>query len=214
MPSLQLHMLRVGAVASLVCKNFKDEFAGKFTVRTENYKNIVTATLLHDMGNIIKFDLTYIPEFVQSEGLEYWEKVKKEFMEKWGANEHEATGKLILEITKKQKIFELSDQTGFSKAVKVLNDGDLLKMICNYADMRVGPHGILSLKGRTEDGKKRHERNSSASKKDGVDFDQVILALGKIEEYIFKDLKIRPEEINDKSVNDEIEILKSFNIDE
>jgi len=47
MPSLQLHMLRVGAVASLICKNTNDKLADEFAVGTENYKNIVTATLLH-----------------------------------------------------------------------------------------------------------------------------------------------------------------------
>lgn len=207
MPSLQLHMLRVGAVASILVRAVLGGAQNRLT--TKEAQNIVTACLLHDMGNIIKFDLTYIPEFVQPEGLEYWENVKKEFIERWGNNEHEATGKIILEITKSQDIFELSDQTGFSKAINVLKTKDLSKMICNYSDMRVGPNGILTLKQRTEDGQKRHLRNNSASKYD-LNFENTVMALLKIEECVFGGLSIKPEEINDESVNREIEILKSF----
>jgi len=212
MSSLQLHMLRVGAVASILVRAVLGAAQNRLT--GEDSENIVTAAMLHDMGNIIKFDLTYFPEFVQPEGLVYWEGVKKEFIEKWGANEHEATGKIILEVTKSQEIFKLSDQTGFSKALKVLEEGELQKMICNYADIRVGPKGILTLKQRTEDGKKRHERNNSANKKNNLDFDSVTLALLKIEENIFRYLKIKPEDVNDESVNREIENLKSFVIGE
>ena len=44
MPNLQMHMYRVAAVASLIYDNFNEPL---------NKEEIITACLLHDMGNII-----------------------------------------------------------------------------------------------------------------------------------------------------------------
>ncbi len=202
MPNLQLHQLRVAAVASLICKNLKDK-------RQVDTNEIVTSCLLHDMGNILKFDLTFFPEFAQPEGLEYWQKVKNNFGKKYGENEYIATQNIIKEISSSENVLENSSKTGFSKALLVLESENFSWMICCYADMRVGPHGILSLRERTEDGKKRHKRNNSAGKKNS-NFEEVIIALEKIEKIIFENSDIKPEDINDESVKGEIDFLKSF----
>ncbi|USN54769.1 MAG: HD domain-containing protein [Candidatus Peribacteria bacterium] len=52
-PSLQEHMLRVAAVAEQICLHSSQEI---------DHATIVTAALLHDMGNIIKFNLDKLPE--------------------------------------------------------------------------------------------------------------------------------------------------------
>jgi len=62
MPSLQLHMFRVAGVASVICENFKQP-------ELINQDDIVSACLLHDMGNIIKFNLSLFPQFLEPEGL-------------------------------------------------------------------------------------------------------------------------------------------------
>jgi len=67
MPELARHQLRVAGVAQTIvqaCQERLDE------------DSIVTACLLHDMGNILKFDLTRFPEFLQPEGLDYWQQVQ------------------------------------------------------------------------------------------------------------------------------------------
>jgi len=73
MPSLSLHQLRVAAVAKLICDSFKERI---------DTNNVVLACLYHDMGNIIKFDLNYFPEFTKPEGLEYWQKIKEDYIKK------------------------------------------------------------------------------------------------------------------------------------
>ena len=69
MPNLQLHQLRVAAVGKLISEHF--------TVPV-NVRDVVLACLFHDMGNILKFDLTQFPEFREPQGILYWEEVKKE----------------------------------------------------------------------------------------------------------------------------------------
>ena len=69
MPTLQLHQLRVAAVARLVCDHLTHPI---------NTRDVILACLFHDMGNIIKSNLNHFPEFCEPEGTAYWEKVKAE----------------------------------------------------------------------------------------------------------------------------------------
>ncbi|MFW5703170.1 MAG: HD domain-containing protein, partial [Candidatus Dojkabacteria bacterium] len=107
MPSLQLHQLRVGAVAKLILEHSP----GKLE-RGE----IITACLLHDMGNIIKFDLDLLPQFLLPEGKAYWQGVKTDFIKKYGSDEHEATVKIAKELDVSDKTLVLMSNIGFSKA--------------------------------------------------------------------------------------------------
>lgn len=204
--NLQPHQLRVAAVG----KQIGD--ACNAVGKNVDTENIMKACLLHDMGNIIKFDLPFWPEFLEPEGLEYWQKVKSEFVNKYENNEHIATDAIVKEISAGKKVEKLLSLTGFSKVLKVLEDGNLEKMICNYADMRVGPFGIMSVEKRCEDGKARHARKTSVTKNENTDFDKVINGLKEIEKIIFRDLKINPTDINDESIEKLIPELKKVEI--
>jgi HD domain len=148
MQNLQEHQLRVAAVAQLVC----DSIEG-FT----ETKDVVAACLLHDMGNIIKFDLTYFPEFVQPEGLEHWQKVKDEFVLKYGDDEHIATEHIAREVMASKSTLDFVDNVGFRKLPITEAGTSLGQKICAYADMRVGPKGVLSIEKRTTDLRVRYE---------------------------------------------------------
>src|SRR3989344_7719535 len=99
MPSLQLHMFRVTSVAQIICESLGENVilvseahpeSGSWTSQDDAKNNILSACLLHDMGNILKFNLDLFPEFLQPEGKEYWQKVKDSFEKKYGKDEHEA----------------------------------------------------------------------------------------------------------------------------
>ena len=75
MPQLQLHQLRVAGVASIIVDNFQEKL---------DKDAIVSAALLHDMGNIIKFNLNFFPDALEPEGLDHWQSVKDEFILKYG----------------------------------------------------------------------------------------------------------------------------------
>lgn len=199
MPNLQIHQLRVAGVALAIIRNL--------TVPVDE-KAILNACLFHDMGNIIKFDLSYFPEFVQPEGLEYWEKVKQDFIEKYGNEEHHATLLICQELGFSKKDLELLNAVGFSRALDTFKSGSIEKMICCYADQRVGPHGVISLDQRFADGAKRYENKPERSRMSDQRY-ALAQALKDMEAEIFKQAKIKPEEVNDEVVNDLIEFLKS-----
>jgi hypothetical protein len=202
MPSLQLHQLRVGSVAKIICENSNQQL---------DTDNIVLACLFHDMGNIIKSDLPRFPDFLEPQGLEYWQSVKNDFIKKYGNEEHVATERIAQEVNLPAKAFEYLSRTGFSKVGMNVNDPNPGFKICSYSDMRVGPYGILSMDERLAEGRKRYEARKHAISSDDT-FIAHSQALVDIEEDIFRNSKIRSEDINDDSVRDIIDDLRTYSL--
>lgn len=201
MPPLQEHMLRVAAVASNICDNL--------TVSV-NKEDIVVASLLHDMGNLIKSNLNLFPEFLEPQGLEYWQKIKDEFIKKYGSDEHEATAKILKEIGVSDNILYLADQNRFVFLCKHRDSNDMHIKIIKYADTRVGPHGILSFEERMGESTERYKNEKFGP----MDKERLqLIACGKeIEEQIFAKCKIKPEDITDESSRSTILELRNFMI--
>lgn len=202
MPSLQLHMLRVASVSKIISDSFSHEI---------NKTNIITACLLHDMGNILKFNMDLFPEFFQPEGKAYWQNVKDEFHNKYGSDEHEATIAICRDVGVEERIIELVDAFRFSLAKENYENNDMDCVICVYSDMRVEPHGVVSLEKRLEDGQKRFKLNKPNYSSNEL-FVEMSSYLQKMEDKIFSHIAIKPEDITVESVQNSIEELKGFKI--
>ena len=201
MPTLREHMLRVAGVASLICDNFTEPL---------NKEEIISACLLHDMGNIIKFNLEYFPEFNKPEGLEYWQNVQNEYIEKYGEREHEATLKIIRELGIPKKIVTLASEDQFSLLCQHQNSGDMGMKIVHYADARVSPHKVVSYDERMGEAKERYKDHKYSFQ--GDEHFRLVACGKEIEKQIFAKCKIKPEDINDDTVNPLILKLKDFMI--
>jgi hypothetical protein len=199
--NLQEHQFRVTGVAMQICESFDLEI---------DKESIIKACLVHDLGNIIKFRLNYFPEFLEPEGLEYWQSVQNEFIQKYGDNEHEGTLKILAELGVSPKITRIVSVVGYPYIKEVLESDDLNKKIITYSDFRVSPHGVVSIAERAEDGRKRYEgfKNDVTPDERERRF-QYIVAL---QSQIFSHLKIKPEDITDDSITKNIEKLKNFEI--
>lgn len=200
MPNLQEHMLRVSAVASLICGNFTEPLPRE---------EIISTCLFHDMGNVIKFDFTAFPkQFYEPEGPEYWQKVKEDYIKKYGSNEHVATEIISQEAGLPPASLAFLQDIGFSNATKNLLGGSFGSMICIYADMRVGPYGVISMEERIEEGHTRYQKREHSMASDN--FDSLVESLRKIEAQIFSKCKIKPEDINNDTVKPVILELRNF----
>lgn len=202
MPSLQQHQLRVAAVAKTVAESAD---------QTLDIKSIITACLLHDMGNILKFDLGVFPDFLQPDGLEYWQSVKAEFRQKYGNDEHEANLAIAKEIGVSQKVLDLISAIGFLNIESHFKNKDLEKMICEYADCRVMPSGIVNLEERLADLERRYGFKYPSQEQKQLR--QKFFTLERQSEgYIFSKAKIKPADISETALNDTILGLKTFEI--
>ncbi len=152
MPNLQMHQLRVAAVAKMICDSMDIEL---------DKDKVLKATLLHDMGNVIKFDLVQTQKIFGYSDFETEEakRVQKEFIDKYGDNEHEATVKIIKEIGLSEDIMNMADENRFSYMCKHKEIDDIYMKIMHYADGRVGPHGILSYEDRMNDAGNRYKNH-------------------------------------------------------
>ena len=201
-PNLQLHQLRVAQVAKLICDNFEEQV---------DTQSIVAACLLHDMGNILKFNFDVFPEFTQPEGKDYWETVKQEFKEKYGNDEHHATLEIAKDLHIEDHILELIDAIGFPNADKNVAQDNFGKKICGYSDMRVAPKGINSLLDRLSDARKRYVDIPNA-KWTIESFLYHQNHWQEIEKQIFAKCRITPSYISEETVNPQIKDLKNFEI--
>jgi isoleucyl-tRNA synthetase len=197
-PSLQAHMLRVAAVASLICDNFTE---------TIDKEKIITTCLFHDMGNIIKSDLNYFPDFLQPEGMEYWQEVKDEFVFKYGIDEHEANLKIMREIGLLEDLVSTVDQNRFSLLCKHVESDDMIVKIMHYSDGRVNPLGVVSYMDRMEEARVRYEKKNKGRE---AEREKMVSCGLEIEKQIFAKCKIKPEDITDESVAPLIEELRNF----
>jgi len=196
--NLQDHMLRVAAVASLLCDSV-NIFVDK--------SNIVLAELFHDMGNIIKFNWETLLEFREPEGIEYWQKVQKEFIAKYGPDEQKANLAIAAELGLKKEAIALIDKMHFHNNCLNARAKNLDLKIINYADQRVSPHGVVSYNERMEEARVRYRWDEREDREERAK----LIACGKeIEKQIFAHCKIKPEDITDEAVAPIIEELKKF----
>ena len=201
MPNLQLHQLTVASVAKQICESIN--------IKVDN-QSVITACLFHDMGNIIKFDLNYFPEFNKPEGLEYWQKVQKEYFEKYGMDEHHATVDIIKELNLSRYILDLVNVIDLNKINNHSNDLSLEEKIVVYVDNRVNPYGVVSLNERREDVNKRYKNHPNVvTEEENFKF---VSHLETFEKEIFCHSDVKPKDITNFSVKGIIESLKNLEI--
>jgi putative nucleotidyltransferase with HDIG domain len=201
MPNLVQHQVRVAAVAMQICESIDLEV---------EKENIIKACLLHDMGNIIKFKLDQFPDFLSPEGLEYWEKVKYDYILKYGNSEHQASRDIATELGVSDKIIELLDCIDSTSVEIIKMEDDFTKKICIYADNRVTPFGIVSIEERSLEAKERYKNHPHAFNEEKRIF--FIQNMNLIENQIFSHCKIKSEDIDDESIKKYLDLIIDYSI--
>ncbi len=145
-PNLQQHMLRVAKVGLFIQKNWKAEPIDKDL--------LTKVLLLHDIGNIVKFDIQKYPHFlgeVERERADYWLAVQKETIQKYGYDDHAVTEKMLQETNIDSAVVKIVVAMSYTNAVTIAASQDWILKILLYADLRVSPTGIIPLKDRLDD---------------------------------------------------------------
>jgi hypothetical protein len=202
MPQLQTHMLRVAAVASVICDNFNKPLDKNLTV---------TTCLVHDIGSTSKINIGLFPEYAKEKGVTYWKNIQNDFIKKYGKDDHKAAMKICKELRLKPEITKMMKLSGFKHTIKIHKSNSLETKIFKYADMRVSPYGVLSLKERLEEARKRY-----LTVQTGIytpkQFQKLIPIWSTIEEQIFYLCKIKPDDITERKVMPQMLKLKNFDI--
>ena len=195
--NLQLHMLRVAACSNLIIDNWKGKELDK--------EAIIRVCLLHDMGNMVK-----IPEDFSND--EEFIKIRRKYFEKYGTNDHEINLEIGQVEGLSQKELIILDGKRSRKNEETLKSDSYEIKICAYCDQRVAPDGVVDLKARLEDAKVRYKNKPLSVWSNEEKANHLIDCALEIENQITKYCNLKPEEINDKSIEKIIEELKNYNI--
>jgi uncharacterized protein YnzC (UPF0291/DUF896 family) len=197
-------MLRVAALGQSITSSWKDK-------NIVNSGMITKILLLHDMGNIIKFDFKNFPNLLGNEKkkINYWRNVQTEFVSKYGRNESAATLKIAQELNVGQNVLAALSQLVSQNESNKFNSWEL--KICYYSDWRVSPVGLTSLSKRMAEFLKRKKARgiTEAEVKKYSDIKEYCQQLEKqIQQNISVDLK----SINEESLQERINLLLETNI--
>ena len=195
--NLQMHMLRVAACSNLIIDNWNGLEIDK--------ESIIRVCLLHDMGNMVK-----IPEEESKD--EEFLKVRKKYFDKYGTNDHE----INLEIGKQEGLTEkeitILDGKRSRKNEETLQSNSYERKISAYCDQRVAPNGVVGIKERLEDAKIRYKDKPLSVWSNEEKANYLIKCSLGIEKQIMKYCKLKPEDINDSTIETYIEKLKKYEI--
>ena len=183
MPQLATHMLGVAGVGKIITNSWEDRAVANKCVK---------ACLLHDLGNIVKFDLS--SPVMPIENIMYWQEVQRVVRQKYGADAHEATYAMLAEL-------KLDEYIGYLKeeAIMYVRDpkpDDFVgasrpSLIVLYSDLRVVPKGIVSMKARIADLIKRYVDDRAESRW-GKDLEIYIQTLTKVDVTTISDRDVAP----------------------
>ncbi len=118
---------------------------------------LTKAALFHDVGNLVKYDFGIIP----IENVDFWKQKQQEIKRKYGADDHEATKKMLAEIGVTAEISKIILDKSFGRAVEISWSETWEVKTLLYADNRVLPHGIGSLEDRLADVRVRYSKYAS-----------------------------------------------------
>jgi hypothetical protein len=150
MPQLREHQLRVGGIVRLI---------------TDNHDSIITA-LVHDMGNIVKFDLDN--PYTKINDIEKW-KIEQEYVRtNYGCDAHEATFAILKDAGLNKYNIHLKDEgrayNNETLYVDFFESMSKPALFTLYGDMRVSIEGVVSMQERIEDLERRYGAPRAESK--------------------------------------------------
>jgi hypothetical protein len=194
-PNLQMHMINAAGVASIIADHWKGT---QKMIRDD----MIAAVLLHDLGNIVKFDLKSHERIRllgrEAERVDFWRRVQSEVTAKYGHDDHQVTLKMAVELGLSKRVMELIDGLGrFSDGkLDVARDSDFELKICSYSDCRVGPYGVMSLDQRFRDLMERYANSPKA-----VVFEGLSRMIAELQTQVTGDISLAANKIDDQSIS-------------
>lgn len=201
MPMLQLHQLRVAGVAHMLCD----------ALQQQEKHDVVTACLLHDMGNLIKMTFHHFPEAFEPEGVEFWATEQAAMKEHYGADEHRATIMIAQELGVSDRVIQIIDNIGFGRIPELLAAEDIACVLAEYADLRVAPGGVVSFQERLEEVHRRYAKKEVCIDQSSW-YERHMVSIPQVEARLFLDIPLRPEHITEEAVAALFPVLQAWEL--
>lgn len=202
---LQRHMLRVTALGQFIARNWRDPV---------NEHDVVKTLLLHDTGNLLKFELEKGVE-VFDEGereLEHWLAVKAEMQRRYDPPTVEGA---IIGMAKEagateRQLFLLTHMT-ITKLEQAGVVTDPEQAICTYCDYRVAPWGYVTLQERIDDLRARYQHREEKWA-DAARIAEKTQLSQELEAAIQREVGVNLQQLPEEALDEAAEVLRGFQL--
>jgi len=200
-PNLIDHMFTVARVALFI----SDHWVGSKLDRNR----LLKIALLHDLGNIVKFDFDKHPEFLGKEiqNIAFWKGKQKEIIAKYGRDDHKATTEMLKQIGLSEEDIDIASSKSFGNSVATKESKNWTLKILLYSDLRVLPFGVGTLEERFQDMMSRMPQYNKRP-----DIEDLFQACREIEKQIQNNVNVSLATINAKSIKEKNENLLNIEI--
>jgi hypothetical protein len=106
------------------------------------------------MGNLVRFKFDD-PDMLEGEDVQYWQQAQQQFIRQYGSHDHQATLAICQDIGLSTSVIDTIKIAEWDDTLALLKDNKIAACILVYADMRVGPYGILSYRDRIDNVQQR-----------------------------------------------------------
>ncbi|MFW5866093.1 MAG: HD domain-containing protein [Nanoarchaeota archaeon] len=191
---LRTHMKTVASIGEFLCRYLDTDLDSDC---------IVAALLLHDLGNVVKFDLdsSLSKQLCSSKEKEQLQQLQSDLKVRYGKSAPEATKQMIEELGVPDKIKWLVDNANWIN-IENVRDGDSVELkICAYADYRVSPKCIVSLEERLADLRRRYYDHPHTNQLSEDEVEKRNVAYHDIEKQLFSKADIAPDDITEETIS-------------
>ena len=199
-PNLKDHLLEVASLTQLICRNWKQ-------VPPFEVDKAIKCALIHDVGNMSKSKPgtlhMYMPQLSVSE-IEHWEKEVNLFQRIYGTDDHYATKLILDELGLSKEVKEAVELKSFEHIKETVESSNWLLKLISYADLRINPDGLVTMKERLLYIKTRYPKYSERP-----DFEEMYSAALILEKQIqsHTDLNLNKLEESSLLMPEELKIL-------
>lgn len=197
-PNLQEHMMRVAGITIFLRDHWNN---GDCKI---DWNLALAVALLHDLGNVVKFEFDKFPQFLGDEqkNIDHWRDVQKKVIEIYGTDDHDVTKKMLEEIRMNPKSIKIILNKSFGNSIEAKNSNDWPLKILYYADLRVLPNGVGTMDDRIADVRNRMPKYTSRP-----DFEDLVSAAKEIEQQIQANINVPVSEISDTTASFDKELF-------
>jgi len=185
-PNLQDHLITVTKISNLIATHWQDQ--------NINISDLIKVSLLHDLGNIVKFNFEKFP----IDNINYWKGKQTEIIKKYGNDDHDVTQKMLQEIKIDDKLIKIILNKSFDNSINISQSSDWISKILLYADLRVLPNGVGTLQQRLDDVKDRMDKY-----KNRLNLPDLFSACFEIEKQIQSKINFNLDTINQELINND-----------
>lgn len=218
--NLATHMFQTAALGKIIIENWKHS-----TNQLDNSRSLIdqeltiTTLLVHDLGNLVKFNLKKPVKYqckehkklFEGDNLKFWQTKQQEMIDRYSPDASLANLQILKELNLIKSAQLLKNHTFEHINQLILKAGHWQEKIISYCDLRFTPKGLSSVTNRIKDLQTRYQTSDLTWKNKDLVKQRLNSSL-TLEQQINSQTKIDITQVTTAEIDNHIEQLQSYPI--